>query len=118
MKLQDYLNQHQVSFEVVPHPDTFDAQHLAQAVHVPGRNVAKGVLLRVNQPYRYVLAVLPATHRVDLDELSKDIRRSERSIGHGDGDFRSLPGLRIRSNSPGRIAVRDRDARRSSADRR
>ena len=71
MKLQDYLTQHQVSFEVVPHPDTFDAQHLAEAMHVPGQNVAKGVLLRVQHPYRYVLAVLPATHRIDLDTLSK-----------------------------------------------
>ena len=30
------------------------------------------MLLRVNHPYRYVLAVLPATHRVDLEELSKE----------------------------------------------
>jgi Ala-tRNA(Pro) deacylase len=71
MKLQDYLKKRDVSFDVVPHPETFDAQHLAQAVHVPGKNVAKGVLLRVNHPPRYLLAVLPATHRVDLDKLSK-----------------------------------------------
>jgi Ala-tRNA(Pro) deacylase len=71
MKLQDYLKERHASFDVVPHSDTFDAQHLAQATHVPGRNVAKGVLLRINHPYRYVLAVVPATHRVDLEKLSK-----------------------------------------------
>jgi Ala-tRNA(Pro) deacylase len=52
MKLQEYLKQHHVSFDVVTHPKTFDAQHLAQAVHVPGRNVAKDVLVRVDHANR------------------------------------------------------------------
>ena len=114
MKLQDYLTQHQVSFEVVPHPDTFDAQHLAQAVHVPGRNVAKGVLLRVNHPYRYVLAVLPATHRVDLDELPRN------STGR---TFNWLPRwrfsiiARIVSSAPFRRWVRDTGSKLSSKNR-
>jgi Ala-tRNA(Pro) deacylase len=77
MRLQEYLKQHDVSFDVVTHPKTFDAQHLAQAVHVPGQNVAKGVLLRVNHAYRYVLAVLPATHRIDLHQLSKSFGGAE-----------------------------------------
>ena len=40
---------------------------MAETVHVPGRTVAKGVLIQAGGSY--VLAVLPATHRVDLDRL-------------------------------------------------
>ena len=75
--LLEYLEQNHISFDVVMHPKTFDAQHLAQAVHVPGRNVAKGVLVRVDRTNRYILAVLPATHRIDINQLSKAIGGSE-----------------------------------------
>jgi Ala-tRNA(Pro) deacylase len=40
---------------------------MAESVHVPGRTVAKGVLIRAGGSF--VLAVLPATHRVELDRL-------------------------------------------------
>jgi Ala-tRNA(Pro) deacylase len=44
---------------------------VAQALHVPGREVAKTVLLRANHRYTYMVAVLPATKRIDLKRLSK-----------------------------------------------
>jgi Ala-tRNA(Pro) deacylase len=75
--LLEYLKQNHISFDVVMHPKTFDAQHLAGAVHVPGQNVAKGVLVRVDRANRYILAVLPATYRIDIDQLSKAIGGSE-----------------------------------------
>src|SRR5262249_3840978 len=40
-----------------------------QSAHVPGRRVAKGVLIRVADCY--VLAVLPATTRIDLARLAE-----------------------------------------------
>jgi Ala-tRNA(Pro) deacylase len=33
--------------------------------------VAKTVLLRADHDYRYIVAVLPATHRIDFDRLSE-----------------------------------------------
>jgi Ala-tRNA(Pro) deacylase len=41
---------------------------MAQELHVPGREVAKSVLLRTGRGH-FVLAVVPATHRVDLERL-------------------------------------------------
>jgi Ala-tRNA(Pro) deacylase len=71
MKTKQFLQEHHVPFEVLPHAEVFDAGHLAQAVHTPGREVAKTVLLRADRGFQYVVAVLPATHRVDFDELSR-----------------------------------------------
>ena len=45
--------------------------HLAEAVHAPGGEVAKSVLLRADGGFRYLTAVLPATHHVDLEALSR-----------------------------------------------
>ncbi len=48
MRVLEYLNDRHVNFNVLPHDDTFDSQHLAEAVHVSGRQVAKTVLLRMD----------------------------------------------------------------------
>jgi Ala-tRNA(Pro) deacylase len=71
MTMKYFLQRRHIPFEVVTHPRAFDAQHLAQALHTPGQLVAKTVLLRANHDFRYIVAVLPATHRIDLDRLSE-----------------------------------------------
>jgi Ala-tRNA(Pro) deacylase len=70
MKTTQLLEERHVPFEVVRHPEAFDATRLAEAVHTPGREVAKTVLLRADHGYRYVVAVLPSTHRIDFEALS------------------------------------------------
>jgi prolyl-tRNA editing enzyme YbaK/EbsC (Cys-tRNA(Pro) deacylase) len=62
MRIQHFLQGHRVPFEVAAHPLVFDAQHLAQAPRIPGREVAKTVLLRVDHDYGCVVAALPSTH--------------------------------------------------------
>jgi Ala-tRNA(Pro) deacylase len=70
MNMKHYLQKREVPFETIEHAEVFDAQHLAQALHTPGREVAKTVLLRADHDYRYIVAVLPATRMIDFDALS------------------------------------------------
>jgi Ala-tRNA(Pro) deacylase len=70
MSMKHFLQKRHVPFETIEHPAAYDAQHLAQALHTPGREVAKTVLLRADHDYSYIVAVLPATHRIDFDALS------------------------------------------------
>ena len=71
MTMKHYLQKRHVPFEAIEHPEAFDAQHLAEALHTPGREVAKTVLLRADHKYSYVVAVLPATQRIDFAALSE-----------------------------------------------
>ncbi len=71
MKVLEYLNDRHVNFNVLPHDDTFDSQHLAEAVHVSGRQVAKTVLLRMDHGYRYAVAILPASYVIDLAAIGE-----------------------------------------------
>lgn len=71
MSTKQFLQSRRVAFQTIEHPEAYDAQRLAQAVHTPGREVAKTVLLRANHGFRYVVAVLPATHRIDFTKLSE-----------------------------------------------
>jgi len=61
--LQSYLDQN-VVYDIIPHDPSMTSSRTAQACHVPGGCLAKGVVLRYNG--RYVLAVLPASHHLDL----------------------------------------------------
>ncbi len=70
MSVKELLQQRHVPFEVVEHAPAFDAQHLAQAIHTPGHQVAKSVLLRADHDYGYFVAVLPASHMIDFEVLS------------------------------------------------
>lgn len=65
MKLDDFLNSKEVPFEKVQHKPAFSANRIARTLHVPGKDVAKTVLLRADDSY--VLVVLPGTCHVDLE---------------------------------------------------
>jgi prolyl-tRNA editing enzyme YbaK/EbsC (Cys-tRNA(Pro) deacylase) len=43
---------------------------MAAAVHVPGGHVGKTVVLRLDHGFRFAVAILPATHQVDLRRVS------------------------------------------------
>ena len=77
MNIQEYLARKNIPFEVLEHSDTHDAQHMAHAVHVSGHHVAKTVLLRAGLDERYVVAVLPAPHTVDLDKAAEVLSVNE-----------------------------------------
>ena len=75
MNIQEFLARKNIQFELLEHGDTYDAQHMAQAIHVSGHHVAKTVLLRANVDGQYVIAVLPATHAVDFDKAAEKYRQ-------------------------------------------
>ena len=72
--LQDYLESRGIAYDVVEHPHTDSAMRAAEAAHVPGDQVAKPVLL--GDDHSYLLAVIPATHRLELDRLNQMLARS------------------------------------------
>jgi Ala-tRNA(Pro) deacylase len=69
MNVQEFLKQNDVWFEPIRHRPTFTAQYTAQAVHARGDEVAKTVVLKANGGY--VLAVLQATHKIDMLKARK-----------------------------------------------
>lgn len=68
MTIHDFLRGRHVAHETLLHRPSPSAAHRAQSVHIAGARVAKAVLVRAGSGY--VLAVLPATHRIDLERLA------------------------------------------------
>ena len=71
--LQDYLNGQGVEYELVPHKHTYTSASTAEAAHVPGERLAKAVMLEDEQGY--LMAVIPATHRLRLGVLHNTLNR-------------------------------------------
>ncbi|MET0027998.1 MAG: YbaK/EbsC family protein [Candidatus Thiodiazotropha sp.] len=67
--LEEYLHNHHSQFEVIEHLRTDSALRTAEAVHIPGDQMVKSVLLGDDQSY--LLAVIPATHSVRLQDLAR-----------------------------------------------
>lgn len=66
-KLKAFLDGSNVKYTVAKHPTAYTAQEIAAAQHVPGRQLAKSVLINTDQGPS--LAVLPAIYRIDLKKL-------------------------------------------------
>jgi Ala-tRNA(Pro) deacylase len=71
MNVAEFLEKGRYEFERIPHGPAYSAQRLAHELHVSGREVAKTVLLRANGGYEFVVSVLPASKKIDLEQASK-----------------------------------------------
>ena len=68
-KLKDFLDKNGVEYITISHSKAFTAQKIAAAAHIPGKELAKTVMVKING--KMAMAVLPASYRVDF-ELLKD----------------------------------------------
>jgi Ala-tRNA(Pro) deacylase len=78
MKLQPYLDRMGIHYQMRRHDTAFTAQDLARKEHVSGHQVIKPVLVQVDG--QFVLCALPASARVDLLELRKELGAEEMKL--------------------------------------
>lgn len=71
--ITDFLARAGVEYSIVGHPHSESSDTTAEAAHVSGEKLAKGILLKDNRGY--VLAVIPASHAMETGTLGQKIRR-------------------------------------------
>ena len=69
----NFLRQNGIDFQVVSHEPTRHSQETAHVAHVPGGQLAKGVVLADDE--QYVLAVVPSTRWVDLAAVERIVHK-------------------------------------------
>ena len=74
-RLEAYLRQHGVRYQVSSHPEVYTAQEVAAVEHVPGAFVAKVVIAAVDGTI--MALVLPASHRIDIPRLTAALGAKE-----------------------------------------
>jgi Ala-tRNA(Pro) deacylase len=66
-RIEQYLENEGVEFDIIDHPLAFTAQEEAAASHVPGKQWAKTVEVMLDG--RPAICAVPATRRLDLEKL-------------------------------------------------
>jgi Ala-tRNA(Pro) deacylase len=96
-----YLAGQGIDYAILSHPITGSSSETAQSAHISGNCIAKTVVLRDGDVGDgYLLAVVPASHRLDLDLVRGCLGRSvtlasEQEIGRlfPDCDLGAIPPL-------------------------
>lgn len=84
MNVQEYLKEQFVPYEVIQHEPTFDAQHLAEAVHESGYHVGKTVLLKIGDDSTHAIAIVPATHTINLEKAKRALETDHLELASED----------------------------------
>jgi Ala-tRNA(Pro) deacylase len=68
-KIRNFLDEQNIKYVVIIHSPTYTAQEIAASAHIPGKELAKTVMIKVDG--RMTMAVLPASYTVDFHLIKK-----------------------------------------------
>ncbi len=68
-KLVEFLDSSGIKYLKISHSPAYTAQEIAASAHIPGRELAKTVMVKVDG--EMAMAVLPASYRVDFKLMKK-----------------------------------------------
>ncbi len=86
-KLKEFLDCEKVKYVSIHHSPAFTAQEIAASAHIPGLELAKSVVVRVDD--RTALVVLPASQRVNFDVLKVQVGAAEARLA-SEQEFRDM----------------------------
>jgi Ala-tRNA(Pro) deacylase len=97
-ELREMLSREGARFEVISHREVFTAQERAAVCHIPGRLVAKVVVVRDGD--WHAMAVLPAASNLDIPRLRQATGRSGLGLAKEPEFARLFPGCDIGAMPP------------------
>src|SRR5256885_17124849 len=86
-KLKEYLDSQKIKCVTVSHSPAYTAMEVAQSTHIPGRELAKTVIIKLDG--RMAVAVLSSTRKVDLNLLRESIGATEARLA-AESEFKTL----------------------------
>ena len=98
MRIIDFLEKSKISYEVEDHPVAFSAQTMAAVIHEPGKYVAKPVLVKADG--KFLLCVLPAHRKIDLQELKNQVGAKSIEIAGEDEIGKIFPDCELGAEPP------------------
>lgn len=79
-RLADYLDQNKIKYTTLKHSLAYTAQEIAAVSHVPGKNIAKTVM--INTKGKLAMAVLPGSYKINFDELKQALGTDAVRLAH------------------------------------
>lgn len=66
-KLKEFLDKNNIEYITISHSTAYTAQKIAASAHIPGKELAKTVMVKING--KMAMAVLPASYQIDFELL-------------------------------------------------
>ncbi|MFN3872761.1 MAG: aminoacyl-tRNA deacylase [Ignavibacterium sp.] len=79
-RLRSYLDENNIKYITIKHSPAFTAQEIAAVSHIPGKNLAKVVMINVKG--KLAMAVLPASFKVNVEELKEQLGTDAVKLAH------------------------------------
>jgi Ala-tRNA(Pro) deacylase len=77
-RLLAFLDDNQVKYVVISHSRAFTTQEIAAATHIPGKELAKSVIVEIDG--EMAMAVLPGSQKVDVELLREAVGADQVSL--------------------------------------
>lgn len=74
-KVKAFLDENKVKYISIQHSSAYTAQEIAAIAHIPGKDVAKTVIIKIDG--KMAMAVLPASYKVSFDHLKSALGANE-----------------------------------------
>lgn len=97
-RLERYLREQGVKYEVTSHPEVYTAQEVAAVEHVPGKMVAKVVIAVLDGTLTEL--VLPAPHRIDMPKLRAALGAKETRVAREEEFSNLFPDCEVGAMPP------------------
>ena len=88
-KLKAFLDEAGVRYVTISHSKAYTAPEIAASAHIPGRELAKTVMIKVDG--KMAMAVLPASHQVELGLLRETTGAATVELASEDDFVRLFP---------------------------
>ncbi len=86
-KLREFLDQNGVKYVSISHSPAYTMSEIAALAHIPGKEVAKTVMVKVDG--KMAMAVLPSNAQVDFDLLKRGTGAKNVALA-SENDFKEL----------------------------
>ena len=97
-QLKEFLNERGVKYVSIVHSSAYTAQEIAASAHIPGKELAKTVVVRIDD--RTAMAVVPAALKVDFQRLCEVAGAKEAELC-SEAEFRDkFPGCEVGAMPP------------------
>ena len=97
-RLEAYLRDNKVPFQIIHHPLAYTAQEVAAAEHIPGKMLAKVVMVFADG--KLAMLALPAPHRVDLSKAATVLKAKEVRLAHEEEFAAAFPDCEVGAMPP------------------
>jgi Ala-tRNA(Pro) deacylase len=97
-RLEAYLREHQVPFLLQHHAQAFSAQKIAESEHIPGKQVAKTVIVLADD--QLIALVLPASYQVYLNKVQAILGAREIRLAHESEFANAFPDCEVGTMPP------------------